>query len=70
MSIIKKALDENMGFITDADLSEVIKENRMQLLLVRCGGGRFLVPAQDAKHFIDIVKRDGTDHIRDVSIKV
>lgn len=69
MSIIQKALDEKMGFITDAELPEVVKENRMQLLLVRCGCGRFLVPAQDTKHFIDIIKREGTDYIRDVSIK-
>lgn len=69
MSVIQKALDEKMGFITDVELSEVVKENRMQLLLIRCGCGRFLVPAQDAKHFIDIIKREGTDYIRDVSIK-
>jgi hypothetical protein len=37
MSIIQKLLDEKCGFVTDADMPEVIKENRLQQVLVRCG---------------------------------
>jgi hypothetical protein len=58
MSIIQKLLDEKCGFVTDADMPEVIKENRLQQVLVRCGSGRFICPAQDAQHFIDIIERD------------
>jgi hypothetical protein len=58
MGIIQKLLDEKCGFVTDADMPEVIKENRLQQVLVRCGSGRFICPAQDAKHFIDIIERD------------
>ncbi len=65
---IQKAVSKKMGFITDNELPKVISENPMQGLLIRCGGGRFITQAQDAKHFIDIIERDKTDFIRDVSI--
>ena len=63
--------------LTEEDVSEVMQINRMMLVLVRCGCGRFLCPVQDVKHFISIIeehsrmkraqgKTDG-DHIRDVS---
>jgi hypothetical protein len=58
MSIIQKLLDEKCGFVTDVDMPEVIKENRLQQVLVRCGSGRFICPAQDAGHFIGIIERD------------
>ena len=67
-SIIKDALYNQGGFIRDDDLDAVIKENRLQPLLIRCGCGRFICPAQDAKHFIDIIEKDNRDYIRDVSI--
>lgn len=68
MSIIQYALKNKMGFITEEELPEVIKENRLQEILVRCGNGRFIAPAQDIKHFIDIIERDKQDYIRDVCI--
>jgi len=68
MNFINKKLKENMGFITEKELSQIINENRLQPMLVRCGGGRFVCPAQDVQHFIDIIQREGTDYIRDVSI--
>ena len=68
--MIEKLLKEKMGFITSAEeLKSVIAENRMQLCIVRCGGGRFLCPAQDAEHFMDIVNKEGSDYVRDISIK-
>ena len=62
-------LRENKGgFIQEADLPDVVKENRLQPCLVRCGGGRFSCPAQDAKHFIDIIGASGKDYVRDVCL--
>lgn len=66
-------------FLTDADVPEVEKIDRMMLVLVRCGNGRFLCPVQDVQHFITIIEehaklkeeKEGKpfqgDHIRDVS---
>lgn len=51
------------GFVNDQTIEDVIKERRLQLLIVRC-----ITPAQDVKHFMRIIERDGNDYIRDVSI--
>jgi len=40
------------------------------MILVRCGRGRFTCPAKDVLHFIKIIKNEGTDYVRDVSIPV
>ena len=59
--------------LTDADVPEVKKIDRMMLVLVRCGCGRFLCPVQDVEHFIKIIeehaklKPNDGDHVRDVS---
>ena len=67
--MIDKLLEEKMGFITSPEeLKAVIEENRMIQILVRCGGGRFVCPAQDVQHFMDIVNKEGSDYIRDISI--
>jgi hypothetical protein len=68
----------NQGtFLTEEDIPEVQKINRM--MLVRCGNGRFLCPVQDVIHFISIIEEHAKlkaektgspfegDHIRDVS---
>jgi len=68
MSIIKKLLDEKCGFVSDKDLPEVIKENRFQQIMVRCGAGRFVCPAQDVQHFVSIIEKEKSDYIRDISI--
>ena len=74
------AITSQHGFITDQQLPELVNIDRLMLVLVRCGNGRFLCPAQDAKHFIGIIEehaqlqKDKTgnalagDHIRDVSL--
>jgi len=66
-------------FLDENDIKEVQKIDRMMLLLVRCGNGRFLCPAQDVNHFISIIEEHAAlketatgqpfqgDHIRDVS---
>ncbi len=66
-------------FLDENDIKEVQKIDRSMLVLVRCGNGRFLCPAQDVNHFISIIEEHAKlkeketgqpfqgDHIRDVS---
>ena len=65
---IEKLFAEKCGFVKDTDLPAVIQENRFQRILVRTGLGRFICQAQDAKHFIDIIEKEKSDYIRDVSL--
>jgi hypothetical protein len=53
-------------FLNERSLEELAREDRLAPVLVRCGGGRFTCPAQDAKHFIRIVTEHGGDYVRDV----
>ena len=64
---IKELREENYGFLTEVKLKELVGLNRLFRVLVRCGGGRFICPAQDAAHFIEIIGTEGTDYVRDVS---
>ena len=57
------------GHLTEAQLPTLVRLRRLDLVLVRCGMGRFLCPAQDAAPFIELVERDGSEHVRDVSWK-
>lgn len=71
---------ERGGFIKENEIDALIAVDRLMLVLVRCGNGRFLCPAQDVKHFIGIIeeharlKQEKTgqpmqgDHVRDVSL--
>lgn len=56
------------GFINEETLDQINDLNRLTQVLVRCGGGRFVCAAQDAKHFIDIISKDNSDYVRDVSV--
>ena len=57
------------GFLTHPDDEvKLIAEDRLQPVLVRCGGGRFSCPVQDLQHFIDIITREDSDYVRDVSV--
>ena len=67
MNIITK-IKQQGGFIQDFQMAELIEHSRLQMVLVRCQGGRFMAPAQDVQHFIDIIEKDGSDHLRDVSL--
>lgn len=61
-------LRSTMGFITnDSDLDKLIAEDRLQPVLVRCGMGRFVCPAQDVKHFTGMVSKSD-DYVRDMSV--
>jgi len=59
---------ENHGFMDEKILDMLVVEDRLCPVLVRCGCGRFTCPAQDAKHFIDIIRKEKSDYIRDVSL--
>ena len=72
--VLTKALS-NFGFLqSEQDLEILAKDQDTRLIniLVRCGGGRFSCPAQDADHFISLVvsgKHAGQDeYIRDVAL--
>lgn len=65
---VLRVIKENDGFLRDIDLKLLAEQDRLRMILVRCGNGRFLAPAQDVKHFIDIIERDKSDYIRDISL--
>jgi len=56
------------GFVTDKELEIIATQDRFCPLIVRCGCGRFQVSAQDCKHFVDIITREKSDYVRDVSV--
>ena len=55
-------------FIKDTQVPSIIAVNRLLLVLVRCGNGRFLCPVQDVQHFIAIIEKEGSDYVRDISL--
>ena len=67
-TLLLRVRDDNGGFLRDTDLVELAKLDRLRQVLIRCGNGRMVVAAQDAKHFADIVDRDGVDYVRDVAL--
>ena len=64
---LAKKIDNQGTFLSNEDIKEVEKIDRMMLVLVRCGNGRFLCPVQNAIHFCNIIDKEGTDYVRDVS---
>lgn len=71
MNAVMRIKNENMGFIaSDDDLADIVRENRFQTILIRCGNGRFTCAAQDVEHFVRIINESGRDHVRDISIPV
>lgn len=56
-----------MGFLSHTQLCVLAKEDRLRPVLVRCGGCRFIAPAQDATHIMEALTADG-DYVRDVSL--
>jgi hypothetical protein len=69
MTEIERIKKENMSFIaSDDDLNDVVRENRFQKILIRCGNGRLVCSAQDAEHFVRIIQNSNEDHVRDLSL--
>lgn len=56
-----------MAFLTHKDLPQLIALDRLQPVLVRCGGARFTCPAQDLETMMRNIEAGG-DYVRDVSI--
>jgi len=59
--------DGGGGFINEAELAQVTKENRLFPVLCRFHIGRFICPAQDAAQFIEIIEAAG-HYVRDVTL--
>lgn len=70
-------IEQQGGFVTMEDVAQIERIEPHQILLVRCGNGRFLAPAQNVEHFVEVVngssakRPDGFsghwDYVRDVS---
>jgi hypothetical protein len=75
---ILSARTNRFGYLTTRDLERIATdpETKLTLILVRTGSGRFLTPAQDAKHFIDLIEHaelpeeldHEQDYVRDISV--
>lgn len=68
LALANLILSKPFGFVTDADLPQIIALDRLVWLLVRCGAqhGRFAAPAQDIPQLIATIEATG-DWVRDVS---
>lgn len=56
------------GYITTPDeLAELVRIDRLRPVLIRCGGCRMTVGAQDVTHVCKLIKAGG-DYVRDISI--
>lgn len=67
MPSIAEIKKQAYGFVGPDEIAAIADENRFEMLLVRCGGGRFIAPAQDINHFVELINASGTDYVRDVS---
>ena len=67
---IQEKIKSQGGFITEADIEEIIAEGRLRKVLVRCGSGRFICAAQYVEHFIKIMDETPHDYVRDVALLV
>lgn len=57
-AVMSRARRDNHSYLTDKDVEYIAADpnTRLTMLLVRCGGGRFLAPAQDVLHFIACIE--------------
>ena len=67
MTTMEEIRARRHGFVTSQDMAEIVTINRLQPLLVRCGGCRFQAPAQDVARLIRLVEATGEEYVRDVS---
>lgn len=65
---LMKKIKNNGGFLSLEDVDRIAQLFRLTQLLVRCGNGRFTCAAQDVRWFCDIIRRDGQDYVRDISL--
>lgn len=57
------------GFLSEAQIVELEKLDRLFPVLVRCGGCRFTCGVQDYAHLSDCISAGG-DYVRDVSLPI
>jgi len=67
-NLLQIIVKEQGGFLRKPQIAELAKADRLRNLLVRCGNGRFVCPAQDVQHFINIIEDHCGDYVRDVSL--
>lgn len=77
---LASAIERQGGFLYDEQIPELIKIDRLMLVMARCGNGRFMCPVQDLNHFIGIIEEhsklvenvdkplEPSDYVRDVSL--
>lgn len=58
----------NYGFMSKEQLQTLALLDPFRQVLVRCGSCRLLVQARDVEHITEIISREGTDYVRDVSL--
>lgn len=56
------------GFVTDADLPELVAVAPFYPCLVRCNLCRFTIPAEYVRHLVQIIDASGKDYVRDVAL--
>jgi hypothetical protein len=76
-AVIHRIRHQQGGFLTSDDVKALVELDRLHLVLVRCGCGRFLCPVQDLEHFTTIIREHREkvgptsptgDYVRDVSL--
>lgn len=53
---LAETIERRGGFIIAAEVPLLENIDRLMLVLVRCGNGRFLCPVQDVRHFMAIIE--------------
>lgn len=66
--VLRRTVIDRGGFLTNDDLALLGECDRLRQVLVRCNGGRFVVAAQCARHYCDIIDASQVDWVRDVSL--
>lgn len=67
--VLANELSIDYGFFTSkAQIEKLATLLPKVQLLVRCGAGRFVTSADTANWFSEIVTKEGTDYVRDISL--
>ena len=68
----RQEIEAHSGFVIKEQLEHLLAKwhdrVRLHQCLVRCGSGRFTCPMQDVEHFLEIIKNEGSDYVRDVQV--
>jgi len=77
---LAKNIEDRGGFLLETEIPDLERIDRLMLILVRCGNGRFLCPAQNVAWFIGIIEEHAKfkkketgeefagEYVRDVSL--